>query len=182
MDDFTLDGSEVVDGGRLRVPIVCIIATNLRGDPFGIKFVVGNFACGDTVLRGQLIFELESPPEIPRKTLGESIRFSWPIHGTTLVTLDGPDLAVLLAAEGYSANDLFVNHRSRKSTVWFTVKPEVFAPFTSLPVWPEITAENPDLLQFGEFVPKGSFAFSFDSDLLVWRYIPHSKIGLPISR
>jgi hypothetical protein len=184
MVDVTLDGSEAVKDGRLRAPIVCFIATNIRSDPFRIKFVVGNFACGDTILRGELSLELESPPEIPRQRLGEIIRFSWPIHGTTLETFDGPDLAALLAAEHYSAEDLFINHqcRSRKSTVWLTAKPEVFAPFTSLPVWPEITAEDPDFLKFGEFVPKRTFIFRFGSNLLLWQYIAHSQIGLPISR
>ena len=182
MKDLTSNGSEVVEDGRLRVPVVCIIATNLRKDPFGVKFVIGNFACGDTIIRGQLQFELESIPEIPRKRVGEIIRVSWPIRGTTLQTLDGPDLTALLAAEGHSAEEIFLNRSAGRGTVWLTVEPEVFAPFTALPVWPEIPPEGTDLPQFGEFVPKHHFVFSFDSDLLLWRYRPHSKIGLPISR
>ena len=185
MDRIPFSGSGVQNQDGLQVPIVSIIATNQRSDPFLIKFIVCNFAHGETILRCELSFELESFAEAFPKKIGEVIRTTWPLRGSSLMTIDGPDLAALVTADGYTIEDLFPN-QNRKTLLKLTVRPEVFAPFDSLTIWPEVatgsevTTEDSDSLELGRFVSKPSILFEFDPKRLVWRHLPRPRIDLPI--
>ncbi|MFH1737668.1 MAG: hypothetical protein ABIH23_01580 [bacterium] len=180
MNRIPFTGSGVLDDGDLRTPVVSIIATNQRSDPLLVKFVLGNFAHGDTILRCEMSFEVESPPETPPKAVGDVMQIIWPMHGMSLKTVDGPDLAAVLAVDGYSVDDFLSTQTEKKSVLRLIVKPEVFAPFASLLLWPNVAADDPDPLDMGEFVSKPPFIFEFDATRLIWHHVSHPSIHLPI--
>ncbi|HPA46874.1 MAG TPA: hypothetical protein PLZ55_06700 [bacterium] len=184
MERIPYAGSGVLDDGKLRTPIICILAINEQQSPLQVRFIIANFAQGDTILRCEVSVELGSLADSSRIPLGKSQRFSWPLHGLTLETVNGIDVDEIIREEGYSPDDLLFSD-SPKSAVWLTVRAEVFAPYASLPVWPDVASEDFHLegelnsLPLGEFVPKHPFFFQFDPTQHTWRHVSHPRFAEP---
>ncbi|HOE11651.1 MAG TPA: hypothetical protein PLQ35_14575 [bacterium] len=180
MERIPYAGSGALNDGKLRIPIICILAINERQSPLRVRFVIANFAHGDTILRCEVTAELGSLTDSCRIPIGKGRRFSWPLHALTLETVNGMDVAEIIREEGYSPEDLLFSD-SPQSAVWLTVRAEVFAPYVSLPIWPDIASEDFHLedelshLPLGEFVPKRPFFFRFDPGQHAWRHVSHPE-------